>query len=58
LIVPTRDRFISPRYYERAEHYAEPLRRRTIDASHWVPREQPELISRWIAEFVEEVEPA
>jgi pimeloyl-ACP methyl ester carboxylesterase len=58
LIVPLQDRFISPGYYESAERYARSLRRRSIQASHWVPREQPDLISQWIAEFVEEVEPA
>ncbi len=58
LVVPQHDRFIAPGYYESAERYARPLRRRSIKASHWVPREQPVLISRWIAEFVEEVERA
>jgi pimeloyl-ACP methyl ester carboxylesterase len=56
LVVPSRDRFISPRYYESAERYAPSLRRRSIESSHWVPRNEPDQISRWIAEFVEEVE--
>ncbi len=56
LIIPRRDRFISPRYYDGAERYARTIRRRSIESSHWVPRIEPELISRWITEFVEEVE--
>lgn len=56
LIIPRRDRFISPRYYDSAERYARLLQRRSIESSHWVPRIEPELISRWITEFVEEVE--
>lgn len=55
LIVPTGDRFISESYYGLAERYAPSLRRRSIESSHWAPREQPELIAEWIAEFVEEV---
>jgi pimeloyl-ACP methyl ester carboxylesterase len=56
LIVPERDRFISPAYYERAEQCAPGLRRRTIATSHWAPREDPQSIARWVGEFVAEVE--
>ncbi len=56
LIVPSGDHFISPRYYESATRLAPKLRRRTVAGSHWAPRARPELIARWVAEFVDEVE--
>jgi pimeloyl-ACP methyl ester carboxylesterase len=56
LIVPRGDRYISQSYYELAERYAPGLRRRTVDGSHWLPRTEPELVARWIAEHVESVE--
>jgi pimeloyl-ACP methyl ester carboxylesterase len=54
LIIPTRDRFISPSYYDAAADVAPALRRREIPGSHWAPRAQPELVAAWIAEFVRE----
>ena len=56
LIVPSGDRFISESYYRAAEQVAPGLRRRTLAGSHWAPRAQPDLVSRWIAEFVGELE--
>lgn len=58
LVIPTRDRFIPLDYYELAERYAPRLLRRTVDAGHWAPRAEPELIARWIESFVDEVEQA
>ena len=51
LIVPLRDRYISPRYYDAAGRVAPGVRRRVIDGSHWAPRNHPDVIARWIAEF-------
>ena len=56
LIVPTQDHLISAGYYEGAEQAAPGLRRRTIEGTHWAPRKHPELLARWIAEFVDDVE--
>jgi NAD(P)-dependent dehydrogenase (short-subunit alcohol dehydrogenase family)/pimeloyl-ACP methyl ester carboxylesterase len=57
VIVPSGDHFISPDYYEAADR-ATPagLRRRTVAGSHWSPRARPELLARWIGEFVSDVE--
>ncbi|MGZ4173273.1 MAG: SDR family oxidoreductase [Solirubrobacteraceae bacterium] len=55
LIVPGGDHFISPSYYEAAERHAPGLRRRVLGGSHWAPRRYPELIARWIGEFVDDV---
>ena len=56
LVIPTRDRFISPSYYHGADRLAPVLRRRVVRATHWVPRTEPGLIAQWIDEFVDEVE--
>jgi len=56
LIIPTRDRFISTGYYEHAERYAPGLVRRPVEATHWVVRSHPELVTELITGFVEEVE--
>ena len=51
LIVPARDRFISPSYYDAAAKVAPSLRRREVPGSHWAPRSHPDLVAGWIAEF-------
>ena len=56
LIVPTRDPFVSARLYDGLERWAPVLRRRHIDAGHWLPRTEPATLARWIAEFVDDVE--
>jgi NAD(P)-dependent dehydrogenase (short-subunit alcohol dehydrogenase family)/pimeloyl-ACP methyl ester carboxylesterase len=56
LVIPTRDHFISPSYYEGADRLAPLLRRRLVGATHWVPRTEPGLIAHWITEFVDQVE--
>jgi pimeloyl-ACP methyl ester carboxylesterase len=56
LIVPTRDRFISPSYYDAAERVAPGLTRRAVPGRHWAPRAQPELIAGWVAEFAQQTE--
>lgn len=56
LIVPSRDRYISPEYYELAERHARRLVRRDLDSSHWAPRERPAEVASWIEGFVDEME--
>jgi NAD(P)-dependent dehydrogenase (short-subunit alcohol dehydrogenase family)/pimeloyl-ACP methyl ester carboxylesterase len=56
LIVPSADHWISASYYELAERYAPNLTRRTIATTHWAPLIEPELVARWITEFVDGVE--
>ena len=56
LIVPSGDHLIAAAYYDGAEEAAPQLRRRTIEGTHWAPRKHPELLARWIAEFVDDVE--
>jgi NAD(P)-dependent dehydrogenase (short-subunit alcohol dehydrogenase family) len=54
--VPSGDHFISADYYEVADRYAPSLKRRTIGTTHWAPLIKPELLARWISEFVDEVQ--
>jgi pimeloyl-ACP methyl ester carboxylesterase len=56
LIVPSADRFISEKYYERAGRYAPALRRSTVPGSHWAPRAQPHVVSALIRSFVSDIE--
>ena len=56
LIAGRRDPFISPRLHDGLERWAPLLRRRTVDAGHWLPRTHPEQVAGWIGEFVGEVE--
>jgi pimeloyl-ACP methyl ester carboxylesterase len=56
LIIPTRDRFIPLAYYEHANQHAPRMRRREIDAGHWVQLTHPDVVADWIRSFVEDVE--
>ncbi|MEV6259311.1 SDR family oxidoreductase [Streptomyces sp. NPDC051784] len=56
LITPTGDAFLSPSLYDELDSWVPRLVRRTIPAKHWVPRTRPDQLSRWIADFVTEVE--
>jgi NAD(P)-dependent dehydrogenase (short-subunit alcohol dehydrogenase family)/pimeloyl-ACP methyl ester carboxylesterase len=56
LVIPTRDPFISPRFYDAVAQWAPALRRRRLDAGHWVPRSRPEPLARWIGELVDDLE--
>ncbi|WP_328969618.1 SDR family oxidoreductase [Streptomyces sp. NBC_00239] len=53
LITPTGDAFLSERLYDDLEQWAPHLRRRTLDAKHWIPRSRPDQVAAWIAGFVD-----
>jgi len=58
LIVPTRDPFVSTALFDGVECWAPNLWHRRVRAGHWVQRSHPDLISRWIGEFVDHIEGA
>jgi pimeloyl-ACP methyl ester carboxylesterase len=58
LIVPHRDRFISPSYYDAAARVAPGLRRHDVPGSHWLPHTQPDLVACLVSEFVDQIEAA
>ncbi|GGO86403.1 SDR family oxidoreductase [Wenjunlia tyrosinilytica] len=56
LITPTGDPFLSEHLYDGLDRWAPRLRRRTVAAKHWLPRTRPQLLARWITDFVDDVE--
>ncbi len=56
LIVPRRDPFLSPAIYAQLRRFAPRLWRRDVPARHWVQRSHPDLIARYVAEFVDHIE--
>jgi len=58
VIVPTRDPFVSTALLDGIEALAPNMWRRRVRAGHWVQRSHPDLVARWIGEFVDHVEGA
>lgn len=56
LIVPMRDRFVIPEFWDDLPRWAPNLWRRDADAGHWIQVSHPEVVADWAAEFVEFVE--
>jgi predicted metal-dependent hydrolase/pimeloyl-ACP methyl ester carboxylesterase len=56
VIVPLHDHYVSPALSHGLERWAPRLWRSEIDAGHWVPRTHPELVARWISEFVDHID--
>ncbi|MGW0659911.1 SDR family oxidoreductase [Streptodolium elevatio] len=58
LVVPDRERYLAKRIYDELDRFAPDLTRRQVSGGHWVPRTRPDLLARWIGEFVDGVERA
>jgi pimeloyl-ACP methyl ester carboxylesterase len=56
LVVPLRDRYVTPALLEGLEEWASLMWRREVDAGHWVIRAQPAEVCRWVREAVAFVE--
>ena len=56
LVIPLRDRFVPAWLFDGIEAVAPDLRRREVQARHWLVRSQPVDVAAWIAGFVEEIE--
>ncbi|GGT62070.1 SDR family oxidoreductase [Actinomadura citrea] len=56
LIVPVKDRYGSQSLLLSARGPVERLYVRRAPAGHWVARSHPDLVARWISEFVEHIE--
>lgn len=52
LVVPLRDRYLSPALYEDLPAMVERLSRVDVDAGHWVVRHEAETVARTVAEHV------
>jgi NAD(P)-dependent dehydrogenase (short-subunit alcohol dehydrogenase family)/pimeloyl-ACP methyl ester carboxylesterase len=58
LIVPTRDPFVSPSLYADLDRLVPNLWRRDVVARHWIQRSHPDLVARFVTEFVDHIEGA
>ncbi|MEU5877221.1 SDR family oxidoreductase [Spirillospora sp. NPDC047279] len=56
LIVPTKDRYATRGLLLSARGRASRLYVRRLPAGHWVARSHPDVVARWIGEFVDHVE--
>jgi pimeloyl-ACP methyl ester carboxylesterase len=52
LIVPLRDRYLTPAVYADLPRYCSDLTRHDIDAGHWVQQSHPDEVARLVGEFV------
>jgi len=56
LVVPTRDRFVSLELLDGLDQWVEQLWRRDVAAGHWLQLSHPELVQRYVSEFVDFIE--
>ena len=56
LLVPLRDRYVSPALLSGLETWTSLMWRRPVDAGHWVIRTNPDDVARWVREVVAYVE--
>lgn len=56
LIIPTKDKFVTPALFDYLPRWAQNVWRREIDAEHWVQLSHPDETSAYIREFVDFIE--
>lgn len=56
VVVPTRDRFVTPALLDDLGDTAPDLWRREVPAGHWVVRSRPAAVARWITEFIDHLD--
>lgn len=56
IIVPTRDRYVTPALLDGLESWSDRVWRREVPAGHWVVRSHPDGVVRWVRELVEHAE--
>jgi pimeloyl-ACP methyl ester carboxylesterase len=56
LVIPLRDRYVTPALLDGLEDWASEMRRRPLDAGHWVIRTHPDTIAEAVREFVDHVD--
>jgi pimeloyl-ACP methyl ester carboxylesterase len=57
LIIPTRDRYVSPSLYAEADSWAAQISRHELDTGHWVQRSEPEAVAGLITALIERPDP-
>lgn len=58
LIVPTRDRYVSPALFEDLDRFTSRLRRVEVVGGHWLPQTQPDVVADAVRSFVADLRPA
>ena len=56
IIVPMKDRYVTPALIDGLEAWATTVWRRPVAAGHWVVRTQPTLVAEWVTEVIDYVE--
>jgi pimeloyl-ACP methyl ester carboxylesterase len=56
LIVPTHDAYVGAQLFSDLHQWVAELYRRDIQASHWLPLSQPQVLAEWIDQFVHGIE--
>ena len=56
LVIPLRDRYVTPALLDGLEDWTSELRRRPVDTGHWVIRTEPDVIASAVREMVSFVE--
>ncbi|MDQ6615341.1 MAG: alpha/beta fold hydrolase [Actinomycetota bacterium] len=56
VIVPLEDHFVSPALSEGLEQWVDRLWRTEVVGGHWLPRTDPELVARYVAQLVDHIE--
>jgi hypothetical protein len=56
LIVPLRDKYVSPDLFIGIERWVPQLLRRDVDGGHWLPLTHPEWLVRHVRDFIDDVE--
>jgi hypothetical protein len=56
IIVPMKDRFITPALLDGLESWSPLVWRREVDARHWIIRTHPNEIARWVRDVITFVE--
>ena len=56
LVIPTRDKFVTPALFDYLDQWASNVWRREIDAEHWVQLSHPAEVTAYIREFVDFIE--
>jgi pimeloyl-ACP methyl ester carboxylesterase len=52
LVIPLRDRYVTPALLDGLEDWTSEMRRHSVDAGHWVIRSEPDAIAAAVREFV------
>jgi pimeloyl-ACP methyl ester carboxylesterase len=56
LVIPLRDRYVTPALLDGLEEWTSRLWRRPVDAGHWVIRTNPDIIATAVRELVDYVD--